>query len=1460
MFNLPKISGSRFIGTDLSGKRFTINTLRLTLYLVVLAVLLLQSPLMAQWFGVIEGTVTDLETGTYIEDAVVTAYNSYICSDTTDANGYYYMEVLPDTFAMTVTADEYSDFDTTGVVVVLDDTTQVNFAMLYPEIEVEPTSIYDIVDYGNTYDDTLYITNNGNGLLEFNIEINHIEYVESNGINPCLSRLSRGIPSIQRGGIPFIQRDKPVNKVTNPGISIQSSRIEPAPGMGEPDFTFSDPAPTSEQWKGERYPGEILWWYDVQEPTGDPQCTGVEFDGTYYYVTGGNAGSEPNKIHIFDVDGNYITSVDQVSSPGWGWIDIAYDGNHMYSSDDSYITEWYITGLPDDPVLNLVTDFPGPLSGNYGLAYDPATDHFWSAKFSEPIYEFDRSGTVINSFTNSYSILGLAWDDVSGDGPWLWVYSAHPGTIRQFDPINGVYTGVVYNPGGEYAGGACLYLQEGRAIFTGLIQGGHDLIFGMEFYSWISAEPLSGTVSPGEMVEVIIHFNANMATNYNIYNAELLIHNNSSTPTITVPVTMEVSLPASGTIDGIVSEAANGPVDGAVVTAQGTFTYSDTTDANGYYCLPVVLPDTYNMTVTASGYNQLDTTGIVVVEGETTLVNFLLTYPEIETQPDSFCIELLPESTMDTTLYITNNGDGPLDFSISIGDATSSANKLVNKPRRIPFIQRGKSKTEKTTDNGKFLPISPGSRKITKIAQPEFSPLPIEEDTIHYDGENDGGIGLTDGGTYEAAIRLTPTELAPYNGWQLISVLFYHWESGTHSGQLKIYEAGTASEPGALITSEPYNVPGQTWLRTDLTEPITIDATQDLWTSVEITHSAGEHPVGCDAGPATPGKGDFIYSIPGGGWTELYLVGLNYNWNIRAIVSTELPPEWLWVTPTTGTVPPGETFEVTVHFDSHELNPGDYTSSIRIHNNSIDSLVNIPVYMHIPGGAIEGIVSEAENGPIEGAIVTADGYVDTTDANGYYFMELIPGTYDVTATASGYNSDTVFDVEVVLQETTQVNFTLTHSEILVEPTSFDIELAVDTTYNTPMTISNTGNGPLTFAIEVSFIRGKKAYSMNNGMPKTAKLQSSGNELYQVSRDGTKLRCIPLSEGFETTNHQPSTTNHQPPTTKLPRGIPLSEGFEGAWLPDGWSVIQTNTDDTHPIPGWWSQTDYSVHSGNYSAGLWWSLEHQDEWLISPEIFVSDSTMLSFWTYGYQGSTHGDHYYVKVSTDGGTTWDIVFDLSNLSGGWNEWAFPYEINLSQYHGQNVNLAWHAYGSNGIWHTWIIDDITVETLDWLTVEPDTGTVMPDSSLDVTLHFNTVVLLPDTTYHANLLIYNNSATPVYTVPVTLYTGTVDVEDEEPQVPKVFALSQNYPNPFSTPGGKVRNPQTTISYSLPKSCKVSLKIYNIKGQLVETLVDDFQQPGYHSVIWNAEDESSGIYFYRITAGNFTDTKKCVILK
>jgi len=89
-------------------------------------------------------------------------------------------------------------------------------------------------------------------------------------------------------------------------------------------------------------------------------------------------------------------------------------------------------------------------------------------------------------------------------------------------------------------------------------------------------------------------------------------------------------------------------------------------------------------------------------------------------------------------------------------------------------------------------------------------------------------------------------------------------------------------------------------------------------------------------------------------------------------------------------------------------------------------------------------------------------------------------------------------------------------------------------------------------------------------------------------------------------------------------------------------------------------------------------------------------------------------------------------------------------------------------------------------------------------------------------------------------------------IPDKFSLSQNYPNPF--------NPATSIKYSVSSIQSVKLSIYNILGKEVETLVNEKQSAGTYEVNWNASNYPSGIYFYRLQAGDFTETKKMILIK
>ena len=112
------------------------------------------------------------------------------------------------------------------------------------------------------------------------------------------------------------------------------------------------------------------------------------------------------------------------------------------------------------------------------------------------------------------------------------------------------------------------------------------------------------------------------------------------------------------------------------------------------------------------------------------------------------------------------------------------------------------------------------------------------------------------------------------------------------------------------------------------------------------------------------------------------------------------------------------------------------------------------------------------------------------------------------------------------------------------------------------------------------------------------------------------------------------------------------------------------------------------------------------------------------------------------------------------------------------------------------------------------------------------------------------------------YTSRLRLEkmgtgDPVRNLPTEFALHQNYPNPF--------NPDTDIKFDLPEDSHVKLEIFNILGQKVNTVVDEDMRAGYRSVKWNGTDNnghqlSSGVYFYRLIAGDNVFTRKMMMLK
>ena len=155
-------------------------------------------------------------------------------------------------------------------------------------------------------------------------------------------------------------------------------------------------------------------------------------------------------------------------------------------------------------------------------------------------------------------------------------------------------------------------------------------------------------------------------------------------------------------------------------------------------------------------------------------------------------------------------------------------------------------------------------------------------------------------------------------------------------------------------------------------------------------------------------------------------------------------------------------------------------------------------------------------------------------------------------------------------------------------------------------------------------------------------------------------------------------------------ITITYGFEGDIEADGWDIHSFNT---------WRQVgtieypsgNVYPHEGSFQMQCHWDNGDQNEWLISPRFALPAQANLTFWTYLTCGSTHADHYYVKISIDNGFSWTELWDASTQPAGINHYDEAINISLAEYANQNIKLAWHALATGGLYYAWFVDDITI-------------------------------------------------------------------------------------------------------------------------------------------------------------------------
>jgi len=357
---------------------------------------------------------------------------------------------------------------------------------------------------------------------------------------------------------------------------------------------------------------------------------------------------------------------------------------------------------------------------------------------------------------------------------------------------------------------------------------------------------------------------------------------------------------------------------------------------------------------------------------------------------------------------------------------------------------------------------------------------------------------------------------------------------------------------------------------------------------------------------------------------------------------------------------------------------------------------------------------------------------------------------------------------------------------------------------------------------------------------------------------------------------------------------LNSGFIGG----GVDLLISNDrgeswDSTKTFPEWYYPISYVVHhplDSNtvfvsnsvpwlYETLLYKSNDGGNTWVVSDSSYYRE--MVFHPTnpniiYGIK-----EYWFIRKSTNGGETWETI--NNNLVYSDNN------VRVLEIDNNNPNILycglWYDYDHPENWRLAITTNggESWERIDSTLLEIDPEGSVYDILLDpnkegrfYVSYTGGLYLTEDNGKHYQK-IYSGEAGRIWSdnkTPATIYfnsdkgllrtvdTFVVGIKNDKPVIPLNFVLYQNYPNPF--------NPTTTIKYSIATSSPlakgrteegfVTLKVYDVLGREVATLVNEKQSPGSYSVMFNASGIPSGIYFYKLTAGKFSQTKKMLLLK
>lgn len=227
--------------------------------------------------------------------------------------------------------------------------------------------------------------------------------------------------------------------------------------------------------------GSVMFTIDIETPTGDDRCMGLEFDGAHYWVSGAR---DLSKTYLYELTstGTLINTYEQPATHwgGWGWRDLAFDGEFLYAGNPNVgliqqidCANGQVTGVEYGPL---------PIVPCRAMGYCSLTDAFWTASFSSNLYECSRDNTY-NGYPNpGVTMYGVAFEESNPSHPMGWWVGidGSDGVAMEFDPGTAQFTGKSFMLGGTPAG-ACAYdTGRGKWVLAVIVEGAPDRIIGYD--------------------------------------------------------------------------------------------------------------------------------------------------------------------------------------------------------------------------------------------------------------------------------------------------------------------------------------------------------------------------------------------------------------------------------------------------------------------------------------------------------------------------------------------------------------------------------------------------------------------------------------------------------------------------------------------------------------------------------------------------------------------------------------------------------------------------------------------------------------------------------------------------------------------------------------------------------------------------------------------------------------------